>query len=224
MRAAARVASVAPFGALPTTLAGALSTAFSGALLCGLLWLPAPLSAQTSHAFSDVGYVRGSADAPVVVVEFVDMGCDQCRVFALETLAELWPEYGETGRVLWRVVPFAIGQPNGREGARAAECAADQDAFWSMHDVLFEEQREWFLKMRPQRQFYRYAERLGLDVDAFRECYRSKRTDGRTEANGRAAREAGVRATPTFLVNGTMVLGALPPDRFRALLRAAGGP
>lgn len=183
-----------------------------------------PVAAQTNDHLKveGLGYVRGVEDAPIHVVEFADLGCKECRAFALETFPTLLEEYVETGLVRWQFIPYVSGlQPNGEQGSRAVECAAEQDAFWPMHDRVYEEQAEWFLKRRPQRQFGRYAKALGLDSDALGDCYKAKTTVPRTEKNTAAALDAGVRATPTFFVNGRMVLGALPIAQFRQLLDAA---
>jgi len=180
------------------------------------------LSAQTAD-FEELGHVLGDPEAPVEVVEFIDMGCKECRVFSEETFPEIRHTYIESGRVRWRVIPYVSGQPNGAEGAIAVECASDQGAFWPMHDMLFEHQPDWFLKMRPQRQFGRYAEALELDGERFDECWDEKSPASRIERHGRAASRAGVRATPTFFIQGRMVLGALPLSQFRQLLDTALG-
>jgi protein-disulfide isomerase len=178
--------------------------------------------ANTELEVSGLGYFLGDPDAPIHVVEFADLGCRECRRFSEETFPSIQEEYVSTGRVYWQVIPYVSGlQPNGEQGARAAECAANQDDFWPMHDALYSRQTEWWTKRRPQRQFKRYAEALDLDTDRFGRCYREKETEERTAANTKAALRAGVRATPTFFVNGRMVLGALPVDLFRTVLEQA---
>jgi len=179
--------------------------------------------APSGPGVEGLGHTVGSRDAPILVVEFVDMGCRECRRFALETFPAVHAEFIETGQVRWQVIPYVSGlQPNGEEGARALECAADQGAFWPMHDILYERQADWFIKQRPQRQFGRYAEELELDKDRFERCYDDRELSARTDANTRAALDLGVRGTPTFLVNGRMVLGALPASEFRRVLATAG--
>jgi len=180
------------------------------------------LSAQAQD-FEGLGHVLGDSAAPVEVVEFIDMGCKECRIFSEETFPEVRRRYIESGRIRWRVIPYVSGQPNGREAAVAVECAADQGAFWPMHDMLFEHQQDWFLKMRPQRQFGRYAESLELDEERFGECWDEKSPASRIERHDRVASRAGVRATPTFFIQGRMVLGALPLPQFRQLLDSALG-
>ena len=199
-------------------------------VVVGLGAAPASVMSQdqptnTKLDVAGLGYSLGDPDAPIHVVEFVDLGCRECRRFSEETFPSIQEEYVSTGRVYWQVIPYVSGlQPNGEQGARAAECAADQDAFWPMHDALYEHQTEWWTKRRPQRQYKRYAEALDLDTDRFGRCYGGKETEERTAANTEAALRAGVRATPTFFVNGRMVLGALPVELFRTILNDALAP
>jgi protein-disulfide isomerase len=171
-----------------------------------------------------LGYDRGRADAPVVVVEFSDFGCPFCATFATSTYPALHREFVETGKVRWKYVPFVMGMfPNGAEAARAAECAAEQGKFWEMHDRLFAAQREWKRSGSPVGLFTGYAREIGLDAGRFGACYREDRGGGRTRANNRAADAARIRATPSFIVNGRLVEGALPLETFRQVLTAAAG-
>jgi protein-disulfide isomerase len=182
--------------------------------------------AEASVDLAHFGYPRGSAMAPVVVIEFSDFGCPYCARFALETLPEIDAEYIETGQVRWQYVPFVMGMfPNGEEAARASECAADQQAFWPMHDLIYERQREWRGTGAAEPLFVGYAERLELDVAEFAACYRENRPAERIARSNAVAQRLGVQATPSFLVNGRPVQGALPLEQFRMLIEwaAAGG-
>lgn len=169
------------------------------------------------------GYVMGDSTAPVTIVEFGDFACTACEEFWRITWPDVRRELIETGRVVWRHVPFVLGFPNGEEAAYAAECAADQGAFWEIYDRLFGGQSEWMGDRRPRAVFRRYAAEIGLDQTAFDHCVEEELGKDRTEAANRAARDAGVRATPTFFVNGRPVLGALPYEAFRVVVEEAEG-
>ncbi len=170
-----------------------------------------------------IGYSRGPDDAPVQVYEFSDFGCPYCSLFAELTYPELHEEYVATGKVRWTYVPFVLGIfPNGAEAARAAECAGEQDRFWEMHDRLYEGQRDWKSSRNPASIFTGYAAELGLDADRFGSCYGENSVGRRTTLNNRVAAALGVRATPTFIVNGRLVQGAVPADQFRLILHMSG--
>lgn len=181
---------------------------------------------QQSLELRRVGYDRGTPGAPVAVLEFSDFGCPYCSVFARETFPVLHEEFIETGKVHWTYIPFVMGTfPNGAEAAGAAECAAEQgeEAFWAMHDRLYARQREWKSSGEPNALFRRLAAELRLDVERFSTCYAERRGVGRTRAGNLMAAQLGVRATPTFFINGFRVQGALPAEQFRLILRAAAG-
>lgn len=171
-----------------------------------------------------IGYSRGAEDAPVTVYEFSDFGCPFCGTFAQGTYPELHREFVETGKVRWTYVPFVMGMfPNGAESARTAECAAEQERFWEMHDLLYEKQNEWKASRSPERLYNGYARELGLDGERFASCYREDRGAARTVLNNRAADALRVRATPSFFINGRLVEGALPAEQFRQLLTLLAG-
>lgn len=190
--------------------------------------LPAPTRAAEANNpgeidLSSLGYSRGSPTAPVTVVEFSDFGCPYCAKFALESLPQLQQEFIESGKVRWQYVPFELGIfPNGGEAARAGECAGEQDRFWEMHDLLYQRQREWKASDTPETLFRGFAQALGLDVGRFASCYQENRPAERIALNNEVTTQLGVRATPSFLVNGRPVEGALPLEQFRMLLQWAG--
>jgi protein-disulfide isomerase len=168
-----------------------------------------------------LGHDLGHPEAPVLVIEYGDFACSACAQFALNTWPTLRSEFVETGRVRWKLVPFDLGFRNSEEGARAAECAADQDLFWEMHDVLFEHRDHWVDERNPKDELLALADEVGVEDARFLSCYEAKTFEDRTEAANEAAKDAGVRGTPTFFVNGFQVQGALPVDAFRSILMDA---
>lgn len=168
-----------------------------------------------------VGYDVGARAAPVVVVDFSDFGCPYCGQFARETYPVLEREYVRTGKVFYKHVPFVAGFPNGQHAARAAECAADQGKFWPMHDSLYAHQEEWRKTREPADLFERDAAAVGVDRARFDACYASQAVHPRTRRASETANTVGVRVTPSFIVNGRPVEGALPAAEFRRVIDAA---
>lgn len=168
-----------------------------------------------------VGYVLGSPEAPVTVVELGDFGCWACALFHQTTWPAVEREFVQTGRIQWRHVPFLFGLRNGDDGARAAECAADQGRYWEMHDALYTRHGEWTKPRNPKDLLHGYASEIGLEVEAFETCYKENHGKERTRRATRAADELDVSGTPTFFINGSRALGALTMDVFRELLEEA---
>ena len=167
------------------------------------------------------GYDRGVKRAPVTVLEFADFGCQYCASFTAQTYPKLAAEFVKTGKVRWKEIPFALGLfPNGDAAARAATCAAAQsrEGFVKLHDMLFAEQGAWQDVPDPSGLFQSYAQAAGLDLTRYASCYTSDATEARVRAANELADRMGVRATPTFFIDGRRLEGALPAAQFRTLL------
>jgi protein-disulfide isomerase len=188
-------------------------------LLVALAVCAGPASAQVD--LSEIGHVLGQPDAPITVVEFSDFACGACAEFAQESFGELRTRLIESGRVVWRQVPFALGFRRGGEATLAGECAADQGAFWPMHDALFEDPERWKEAPDEAAAFRDIASELSLDVALFSECYDDRRHRRRVDVANRAARRLGIRATPSFYIQGRPALGALTVEHFMMLVEAA---
>jgi protein-disulfide isomerase len=183
-----------------------IQRAFDGALLPG-----AP------------GYERGAPDAKVTVLEFADFGCRYCGSFTRETMPRLLDEYVGAGKVRWKYVPLVMGMfRNGRAAATAAQCAAEQgnDAFWRMHDLLYVRQPEW-QQSSADFDWTAYAAPAELNRAQFATCLSAGAAAQRVAAAVRLAEALGVRATPTFFIDGVRVEGALPIGEFRVVLDEA---
>lgn len=177
--------------------------------------------ARAQVDLSEVGHLLGDPQAPIHVVEFSDFACGACGEFARDTFGELRRLLIESGRVVWRQVPFELGFRRGREATMAAECAADQDAFWPMHDVLFEQQALWRETRDLDETLMNLAEGIGLDAAEFSRCLEDETPDARIDLADEAARRLGVRATPAFYIQGQPFLGALSAEQFIALIEVA---
>lgn len=145
----------------------------------------------------------GSADTPIIIVDFSDYSCPACRQFASQAKPLLEASYVETGLARFQFFDFPIvtNFPNSFLAARAARCAGDQDAYWPFHDQLFRAQESWSRQADAAPSFEEYAGLLGLNRSAFRSCLRSDRHAAAVTANLRLGQQLGVNATPTIFLN-----------------------
>lgn len=157
--------------------------------------------------------VQGPEDAPVTVVEFSDYSCPACRK-GHEISMEIREAY--RGKIRWVFKDLPLERhKEARIQAEAARCARDQGMFWDYQDMLFMSGQE----MGHQR-LVDLAVELGMDRDRFESCLRSGRHREDIEADVRAAEEAGVEGTPTFIVNGKLRPGTPSFEELRALIEA----
>jgi protein-disulfide isomerase len=106
-------------------------------------------------------HIRGGADAPITLVEYGDYECPYCGL-AEGVVRELLASFADDLRYVWRHLPLTDVHPHAQIAAEAAEAAAAQGEFWSMHDELIEHQCDL-----TARDLTRYAEVLGLDAASF---------------------------------------------------------
>jgi Na+/H+ antiporter NhaA len=161
-----------------------------------------------------VDHLRGSAEAPVTVVEYGDLECPYCGR-AEPVIRELLADFGDV-RYVWRHLPLSDVHPHAELAAQASEAAGAQGAFWEMHDQLLDHQADLRLPALES-----YAEGLGLDLDRFREDLRRHTHAARIERDVDSADGSGVTGTPTFFVNGRRHEGAYDIDTLSAAVRAA---
>ncbi len=170
--------------------------------------------------------MRGNPDAPVTIVEFSDFQCPYCERAAgtMETLLEA---RGDEVRLAYLHFPLP-NHPWAKPAAIAAECAAKQsaDAFWALHDGYFANQSQ-ITTANVIEKSRSFLEGTGVDMDEWAACA----DDPSSEAYRAAAEEVqemmalgqelGVTGTPAFFVDGTFASGALPLERFNALIEEA---
>lgn len=170
------------------------------------------------------GNTMGDPNAPVLIEEFSDFGCGYCGVFPQETGAEIEDIYVSTGQVYFisRSSGSLTGHPNTPLAAEAVYCAADQNKYWEYQDIVFANQRTLFADLNAKIDKYlsAFAESLGLDVAAFDDCMDSRKYRDRVRQDELDAIQANISATPSFLINGTLLEGAQSLAAFEELIEA----
>ena len=163
---------------------------------------------------------KGSDQAPIVIYEVSDFQCPYCRQFWAETLPQLEREYIQTGKARLTFINFPIAQlhPNAQAAHEAAMCAAQQDKFWRMHDLLYQHQQAWARLPDPQPYFLDLADSARADRGALRGCLTSGQVRELVQSEARNSWNAGVRSTPSFIVQGLLLAGTAPIENFRPIL------
>jgi protein-disulfide isomerase len=136
----------------------------------------------------------GAQDAPVTVVEFTDFQCPFCAQAAV-TVNRLKKDYGTRIRLVVRQFPLSI-HPDARGAAQAALAAHDQGKFWEYHDQLFGHQDA----LGPEA-LASYAQKVGLNVDAFRAAANSESTVQRVAEDMRLGESVDLQGTPTMFID-----------------------
>lgn len=160
---------------------------------------------------------KGNKNAPIHITEFIDLECPACARGA-EYLARMMATHPEAIRLDLKYFPL----PSHRHGflaARYTECAARQGKFWPFHDALIERQANWSRLMDATPAFALIAQEVALDTGKLNACLNDKSVDAFIQQSHLEGEQRGVKSTPTYYVNGKMVVGmqSLEPELERLL-------
>ncbi len=157
----------------------------------------------------------GARDAPVTVVEFSDFQCPFCAR-AETTMGALRERYGpEQLRIVWKNQPLSF-HANAMPAAEAAEVVFQRNgklAFWDFHHRAFENQRSL-----GSASYRTWATDLGLDGPSYAVALEARQGRAKVEEDQRLAGKVGAVGTPTFFVNGLLLSGAQPIEKFAQLV------
>ena len=162
---------------------------------------------------------KGGKDAKVVIQEFSDFQCPFCSRVE-PTVKQIMDTYGDKVKFVWRhkPLPFHQDAPLASEAAQEAFKQKGNDAFWKMHDTLFQNQQGEGLK-RPALE--KYAQDMGLDMAKFKAALDNSAHKAEIDADSKVADDAGIGGTPAFVINGYFVSGAQPFPKFKKLIDRA---
>ena len=177
----------------------------------GVLSLPAPVTASD--------WIRGDASAKVVVVEYADFQCPACGAY-YPLVKQLEKDFPTNLAVVFRHFPLPQ-HPNAKPAARAAEAAGKQGKFWEMHDMIYENQREWSELADATPVFKKYAQTLGLDMTKFATDSADSTLLDKITSQSQVGEDAGINSTPTFFVNGEHLINPQGYPFFKAAVQAA---
>ena len=184
----------------------AICLAFAGGV--GLIrWMKTKRIPADERPVSVSARTLGDPGAPVVVVEYSDFQCPACSKGDI-VLHEFVEKFPEKIFLEFRYFPIEEIHPQAIRSAVYAECAARQGLFWPMQRLLFRGQALWGKDGDgAERYFQAYARAIHADMDQMDTCVNDQAVEDVIFRDRAQARFRGVSATPTFFVNGTMVLG-----------------
>lgn len=178
---------------------------------------PAPSAEATDKKINvsiDDDAIKGDPKAPVTIVEFSDFECGFCAKFYQNAYKQIDEEYIKTGKVklVYRDFPLSFHK-NAQKAAEAAECAGEQDKYYEMHDILFENYRNLDEHLLPD-----YAKEIGLNMSQFNSCLDSDLMAEEVKTDFNDGRSVGVTGTPAFYINGTKITGAQSFEKFKQII------
>jgi protein-disulfide isomerase len=189
---------------------------------------PAASTSATSNAndpiliAADKGRIMGDSSAKTWVIVASDFQCPYCRQWHAESYQQLVDQYVRTGKVKVAYINFPLGQhQNAVPAAQAAMCASVQNKFWQYHDALFDSQNKWDSMQQPRPVLDSIARAVGVDFATWGKCVDSNTTLPLIFADRDRATAGGVQSTPTFLIGGQVIAGAVPFAELKSVIDSA---
>ena len=196
----------------------ALIVLVTSLLVLGVVWQNRPVPVGEIITITPLalpntdGLSVGDADAPVVIDVFEDFQCPACKSFTenIETLViENLVATGKA-RYVFHNYPFLDGDSVGSRGesdqaANASMCADEQGKFWEMHSIIYANWNQENQGAYSDPRLQAMAQSIGLDMDAFNECFDANKYKEDIQTDFDLGDEMGVSGTPTVFVNGVKV-------------------
>jgi protein-disulfide isomerase len=173
---------------------------------------PAAAPPRVDNVSTDGDPQIGPDNAKVTIVAFSDYECPYCKGFRDATFDALLEKYGDDVRFVYRDYPLSF-HPQAQIAAEAAECANEQGKYWEMHDVIYANQASL-----SDDAYSGFAEQIDLDTQQFDECLSSNKYAEEVAGDQQDGNTYGVTGTPTFFINGWMLVGAQPLSEFEKLI------
>jgi len=160
--------------------------------------------------------VIGPPNAMVTIVEFLDPSCEACRAF-YPVVKQIMGMFPNDVRLVVRYAAFHKGSD---EAIRILETARGQGRLEPVMEALFREQPRWASHGAPDLALaWQIAARAGLDLNRAQTEARALGIDAFLRQEAADVKQANVRQTPTFFVNGKP-LPSFGADQLLALVRS----
>jgi Protein-disulfide isomerase len=165
--------------------------------------------------------VTGAADAKVTIVEYSDFQCPYCSA-AYVTVKDLLKVYEGKVKVVYKHLPLTNIHDWAQDAAAASVCVYQQNpqAFWSYSDYFFTNQKS-ITKETFGAKLQQFSTDSKLDYASLQKCIADPATAKKISADTAEASGLGLNSTPSFVVNGRTVVGALPEDQFKQVIDEA---
>lgn len=179
--------------------------------------LSGPARAQDMAIHAD-DRILGAADAPITMIEYSSLTCPHCATFHRETLPRIKENWIDDGKVrlVFRHYPL---DGLALRAAAIGNCIPGK-RFFAFMGILFKNQRKWARAQDPLTALGQYARLAGLSQEQADACLADRAAMDKILQGAQEGRAVyGVESTPTFIVNGKKLSGALPYDEFESVFR-----
>jgi len=176
-------------------------------------------SSSTSSSGKLTSHVEGKGQAGVLLVEYGDYQCPYCAQY-FPIIEQVVSKYSDQIKFQFRNFPLVDHHRNAFAAARAAEAASQQNKFWQMYALLYQNQAQWSESSNANQLFQQYAKQLGLDIDQFNKDYSSSAVNDAINADKAAGDKLKIKGTPTFFLDGKEIQVKADVGSFESTIKA----
>jgi len=170
----------------------------------------------------------GNPNAKVTVIEFSDLQCPFCRKFWTESYSQLKTDFIDTGKIKYVFRDFPLNfHPSAIPSGIAANCVREQlgnEAYFKFHDIAFSEQNkggQGTIQFGETEILDWVSQVGGVDMAKFNICVKDPAQEAEIQNDFKDGSAAGVSGTPSFFINGKLIVGAQPYSKLKAEIEAA---
>ena len=179
-----------------------------------------PFQPELDKLKTDLAPSFGTPGAPVVLVDFSDFECPNCREEALGIRNNLEKTFPGKVRFYFKNYPLSTIHPWAKPAAIAGRCIFRQEpaAFWKFHDWMYENQGE-FTAENLQSKVLEFSKTENLDGIQLGRCLDTKATEAEVDKDAAEGRSLNITATPTLFINGRRLVGNYPWQNLEQIIR-----
>lgn len=182
------------------TIIAIVAVGVAALLILGRKDTQAPNSSDSSSNSTSSIAKRTVGTGPVEVVEFADFQCPGCGSF-YPIVKQVKEQNKEKITFKFKHFPLQSIHTNARAAARATEAAANQDKFFEMHDILYENQASWSSSNNAPAIFEQYASQIGLNLEKYKSDVASSAVNDSINADLKEAQDKKLSGTPTIFID-----------------------
>jgi protein-disulfide isomerase len=160
-------------------------------------------STETANAQGSNNWY-GQEQGVITLTEYGDFQCPACAGF-FPVVSQVKEQFKDQIRFEFKHFPLVQIHPNATAAHRAAQAAANQNKFWEMHDLLYENQQSWTSSTSPASIFEQYARQIELDMDKYAADVNSGEVLSIINFDVEEGKSKGANSTPTFYIDGEKI-------------------
>ena len=183
------------------------------------IFIPHKVISKSLLEITEDDFFIGNTNAKVTIIEYASLSCSHCADFHINALPEIIEEYVDTGKakIVFRDFPFNYPA---LLGGMVLQCVS-KDIRFDYLSALYKLQSKWVSRenTKTSQELYKIMQSGGMSKEKFEECSSNEELEGKIiQGIMDAQEEFGIKSTPSFVINGTLLQGNKSIKDFRQII------